>query len=217
MNRIFGWIVVIVSIAVVTGLGWLVYGRFNASEAAEFDESISMVNHQTVQMSQSLDVTDDFVNERISEITSISTLLTEWTPRFNAAQTAYTKFDAAIASAEKRAEIYFATQRALTERYNNPELRAEAKARDDEDFELYTQWQYQAHSVLAEALRIVQRLEDVDTDLQKIKLVSEFSFDANRFSTVPSDILNLERELTQFQIASENIREITASPFERTK
>ena len=217
MNRIFGWIVVIGSIAVVAGLGWLAYGRFSASEAAEFDESISMVNHQTVQMSESLDVTGDFVNKRISEITSISVLFTEWTPRFDAAQTAYTKFDASITSAEERAEVYFATQRALTERYNNAELRAAAEARDNNDFELYAQWQNQAHSVRAEALRIIQRLEDVDTDLQKIKLASEFSFDANSFGTVPSDILNLEKELTQFQIASENIREITASPFERTE
>ena len=110
--------------------------------------------------------------------------------------------------------MYFADQRALTERFNDPELRRAAESTDEEDYDLYTQWKNQAHSVREEALSIVMRLEDVDTDLQKLKLASEFSFDSNAFQKVPADILALEDELAHFKIASENIRAITKSPFE---
>ena len=62
--------------------------------------------------------------------------------------------------------------------------------------------------------KIVNRLSDMDTTLQKLKLRSDFSFDASGFSEVPSDIMALEEELAQFQIASDNIREAIASPFD---
>ena len=55
---------------------------------------------------------------------------------------------------------------------------------------------------------------DMDTDPTKVKLRSDFSFDADWFSEVPSDILALEEELAQFRIASDNIRETIASPFD---
>ncbi len=214
MRKLFGWVAVFAAIGVVTGLAWLAYGRFNSSEAAEFDESIAMVNHQTAQISTSLGDTGEFVNREVSKITDISLLLRSWTPRYDSAQAAYTKFDAAITAAEGRAEDYFAAQRVLTQRYNNPESRAIAEAKDITDYSLYVKWRDQANSVRQEALSIVNRLEDVDTDLKKLKLASEFSFDSNAFRTVPADILALEDELTHFRTASESIRAITKSPFE---
>ena len=201
-------------VAVIAGIGWIAYGDFNTSEAAHFDASISMVNHQTGRMGESLDNTRTFVSTQIEQITDISTLIKKWTPGYSQAQTAYRKFDAAILSAEDMADAYFLAQRALAERYHSEELRSRAEADDEADFALYRQWRDSAHRVRSEALNIMNRLSDMDTDLQKLKLSSEFSFDAGGFNEVPSDILALGDELAQFQVASENIREITASPFD---
>ena len=165
-------------------------------------------------MGESLDNTRTFVGTQIAQITDISTLINEWTPRYAQAQIAYRKFDAAILSAEDMADAYLSDQRALTERYHNEELRSRAEADDEEDFTLYRQWRDRAHSVRSEALNIMNRLSDMDTDLRKLKLSSEFSFDAGGFDEVPSEIIALGDELAEFQIDSENIRGITSSPFD---
>ena len=208
MRQVFRWATAFAAIAVVAGLGWLAYGRFNTSAAAEFDESISMVNHQTSQMSTSLGEAGSFVNSEVSRITDLSILLTAWTPRFNSAQTSYHKFDAAIIAAETQAEVYFADQRALTERFNDPELRRAAES-TDEGITTSTQWKNRS-SVREEALSIVTGPVDTSAEVEvgfRILLRS-------KRQKVPADILALEDELAHFKIASENIRAITKSPFE---
>ena len=207
-------------VAVIAVGGWLVYGERQTSTAANFDQSIGMVHHQTDRMSNTLGETGAFVEanvaptNRVESITSISVLLSEWTPRYNMAKSAYTRFDAAIISAEARAEDYFISQRLLTERYHDPEKRELAEERDDADYDLYQQWRDQAHTVRDNARKILERLDDMDTDLKKLELTAEFSFDTGAFREVPLAITSLDDELEQFQAASENIREITTSPFE---
>lgn len=206
--------VTIFAVAVLALGGWLAYGEFGASAAADFDQSVGMVYHQTDRMSGTLGDTKTFVETEVAAITSISALLAEWTPKYNSARSAYTRFDAAIVAAEARAEDYFASQRLLTERYHDPERRASAEQRDESDYALYEQWRGQAHSARDNAWNILKRLDDMDTDLRKLELTSEFSFDSGKFREVPLAITSLDDELEQFQAASENIREITASPFE---
>ena len=202
----------------VAGVGWIALGEVNKSEAAHADASFSMVNHQTGRMGQSLNSAGTFISSEISadigQITDLSALLDEWSPRYQQAQTAYRRFDAAIIAAESSAEAYFAAQRALTEGFHSEELRERARADDDAEFEQYEHWRERARAVQEEALEVVHRLSDMDTTLQKLKLRSAFSFDAGGFSEVPSDILALEEKLAQFRIASDNIRETIASPFD---
>ena len=222
MLRRFYSIAIMASIvAVATGVGWIAFGEVSKSEAAHADASLSMVNHQTGRMGESLNRAGIFISAEISadvgQITDLPTLLDEWSPRYQQAQTAYRKFDAAIVAAESSADAYFAAQRSLTEGFHNEETRARAQADDDAEFAQYEQWRERARGVQEEALEIVQRLSDMDTTLQKLKLRSEFSVDVSRFNEVPSDILALERELAQFRIASDNIREIIASPFDVTR
>ena len=200
-------------LAVAAGIGWIAYGEVDRSEAAYFEASISMVDYQTGKMAESLDETRQFVVE-VEHISNIHRLIDDWAPRYRQARTAYRKFDAAISAAEERAEAYFAAQRALTDRFHSEELRIRAKAADDADFLLYGHWRARAHSVRGEALNMMNQLSDMDTELEKLKLTTEFSFDAEGFKEVPFDILALGDELAKFQMASENIREITASPFE---
>lgn len=200
-------------IAVVAGFGWIIYGEMNTSEAAHFDASLSVAHSQSENMRATLGDAGAFVEMEIGKITSIAMLRDEWTPRYQRAQSAYTKFDAAIIAAEERAEAYFAAQRALTEQYHNPERRAQIVADDEADYAIYREWLQQAHQAREHARLIANRLADMDTDLRKLELRSEFSFDASSFRATPAEILELDNELAQFQIASENIRQITASPF----
>jgi len=175
------------------------------------------VTHQSAGIGGALGDARTFISDEaadIGQIADIDDLLDEWTPRFQGAQAAYRRFDAAIMVAEDSAEAYFVAQRALTERFHSQELRARAKAHDDAEFESYGQWRERAHGVRAEALEILNRLSDMDTTLHKLKLRSDLAFDVARFDAVPSDILALEGELAQFQLASDNLRESIASPFE---
>lgn len=218
LRRLFSITITTSILAVVVGIGWIAFGEVRKSEAAHADASFSMVNHQTGRMSESLNSAGTFISTEISvdiaRITDISALLEEWSPRYEHAQTAYRKFDSAIIGAENSAEAYFAAQRALTEAFHSEELRERAQAEDDAEFALYEQWRHSARAIQEEALEIVHRLSDMDTTLQKLKLRSDFSFDGGGFSEVPSDILALEEELAQFRIASDNIRETIASPFD---
>ena len=207
----------------VAGFGWLVYGTTETSAAVQFDESINMVHHQTNRISTTLGDTGTFVNTEIaaapseqqnSAITSISELIGEWEPRYNEAKIVFRKFDSAIVAAEQRAEEYFISQRTLTERYHDPEKRARAQGYDDADYTLYEEWRDHAHRTRDHAQAIMVRLDDMDTDLKKLQLSSEFSFDGEVFREVPKAIFLLDQELEEFQLASDNIREITASPFE---
>ena len=219
MLRTFFSITITASIvAVVVGVGWIVFGEVSKSEAAHTDASFSLVNHQTGRMGESLNSAGTFISTEISvdigQITDISALLNEWSPKYRQAQTAYRKFDAAIIAAESSADAYFAAQKALTEGFHSEELRERARADDDTEFEQYKQWRERASAVQKEAVEIVYRLGDMDTTLQKLNLRSDFSFDTGGFSEVPADILVLKEELAQFQIASDNIRETIGSPFD---
>ena len=221
LRRFFSIAITTGTVAVVAGLGWIAFGEVSKSEAAHADASFSMVNHQTGRMGESLDVARTFITTEISanigQITDISTLLDEWSPRYQQAQTGYRRFDAAIIAVENSADAYFAAQRALTGRFHSQDVRTRARADDDAEFQQYEQWRERASGVRAEALEIMHRLSDMDTTLQKLKLRSDFSFDVGGFSEVPSDILALEEELAQFRIASDNIREIIASPFDTNR
>ncbi len=218
LRRIFSTIITASIVAVVVGVGWMAFGEVSKSEAAHADASFSMVNHQSGRMGESLNNAGTFISSKISadigQTTEISDLLDEWSPRYQQAQTAYRRFDAAIITAESSADAYFAAQRALTRGFYSEELRERARADDAAEFEQYEQWRERARAVQEEALEIVQRLSDMDTTLQKLKLRSDFSFDAGGFSEVPSDILALEEELAEFRIASDNIRETIGSPFD---
>ena len=221
LRRFFSITIAVSIVAVVVGVGWLALGEVSKSKAAHADASLSMVNHQTSRMGESLNHAGTFISTEISadvgQITDLSSLLDEWSPRFQRAQTAYRKFDAAIAIAESSSDAYFAAQRALTAGFHSEESRAQARADDDAEFAQYEQWRERARGIQREALEIVQRLSDMNTTLQKLKLRSEFSFDASVFNEIPSDVFALEGELAQFRIASDNIREIISSPFDTTR
>ena len=215
LAKLFKWGAIATVIVVLTGIGWAAYEEVQISEAAQLDESMTMMRHQTAGMSTALVEASNFVEEvKIAKVTSINILLTLWEPHYSASQAAYTRLDASIVLAEQQATAYFTAKRALSERYHDPERQALAEQRDAEEFALYEAWQGRAHRARDDAAAIIRRFDDMHTDLRRLELTSDFTFDAGLFDTVPTEISDLNDKLADFQIASENIQAITKSPFE---
>ena len=149
-----------------------------------------------------------------ARITNIDALISEWEPRYDGAKLAYSKFEASITNAKATVADYFAKQQALTEQIQDPANQARARQDDENDLILYRRWEAQADSALAKARKIGIQLDDMDASLSKIKLRADFVFDASAFREVPAAIVELDRELADFQVASDNIRAATGSPFE---
>ena len=105
MKKAFKLAVLGVLVAIGASVGWLVFGEVRTSEAVHFDESVGMVHHQTERMSVTLADTRTVVDEDIASVTDITELFGRWTPRYNRANAAYVRFDAAINLAEERAEV----------------------------------------------------------------------------------------------------------------
>ena len=217
MIRKFFMIVLLAGVlALAFNLSWAFWGEVNTSEAAHFDQSATMVKRQTTGMSASLVDTGAFVETKVkvSEIASLPVLMQEWKPLYKNAHSSYRKLESAVAAMEERAEEYFEAQRALTQKFHDPAGKARAQAVDESHYARYTQWKDQAHRIKEQSRSILNRLDDMDTELEKLKLMSEFTFDVAAFQSVPLEITVLDVELGEFRVASENIREITKSPFE---
>ncbi len=209
------WVSIAAVVAVVAGIGWIAYGKVNTAEAAQFEESVSMVRHQIAASQQALEDPDRFAAQtNVAEVTDINTLLSLWQPRYAAAQSAFTKLDSAIAFAEQQADDYFAAKRALNARYNDPERKALRQAQDDAIFATYQEWQQNAHIIRDDAAAMMRELNDIDIDLQRLELDSGFSFAGGSIDALPAEISSLNNELAEFDIASENLRATIRSPFE---
>ena len=150
----------------------------------------------------------------ISQITDINTLIANWEPRYNSAVTAHASFTAAIANAKAAADGYFSQQEALTEEYQTDAARQKAVAQDVEDRRLYAVWETKADAAIEKSTNIMARLSDMNLTLQKIELRESFAFDPNALTEVVAPIQDLNDDLGDFEIASDNIRVQVGSPFQ---
>ena len=220
-------IVVAAAVATIVYAGFAFYGGATQTEAAVLSDSVELAENQAGSMGQALDDVSVFASLRdpaggqpqsvsptTTQTTDIHALLARWEPRYNNAKAAYVKLESAIAVAKSSAAGYFDAQRAITARINDPDAKLRAEQDDGRDWELYERWAERADSILAEAYAIGLRLDDMDAGLRKLELRAGFAFDASSFSEVPAAIADLNRELADFQAASENIRAVTKSPFE---
>ncbi len=207
-----------IGLASAAGTAYTGYETVNASPAANFDQSLGQVVNQVDRMGTSLSDAGTYVEEEITEvdvkyITDIVPLIDQWKPRYSSAIAAYNRFAASIESATDLADAYFDAQSELTERYNSPARREQARAQDQAEFERFVEWRYSADQKLQLATAIMRRMEDMDIDLEKSRLSSELSSEFSQFSSIPDEILQLSSELAGFQIASRNVREAIDAEF----
>ena len=222
--KLFRWGAIAGIIAIAVSLGLSLYGEVDVSEAAQMDQGFRLVEHQTEGMGAALTESGRFVSEDITpgisqpsvaDASDIDTLIALWEPRFSAAQQAYARFAAAIKIADQQANAYLDTKKALSERFNNAEQKAAAQQEDAYETQLYQAWHIQSLQRLENAAAVLRTLEDLDTGLRRLQLTANFTFDIGQFETVPMEIATLNDSLAEFQGASERIRAVTKSPFER--
>lgn len=227
------FILIAVSAGVIGYIGWTIYDEATESSAARMSESVHLAQAQAESMNSSLSqigaigkgkqseffprtggsTSPPPATLEVSEIRDLDALMLEWEPRYTAAKTAYAKFHASITNAKSRAADYFAQQSALTERMRDPDNQAEARLEDEAELVLYRQWETQADLALEKANEIGIQLDDMDANLRKMELRADFVFDDSAFLVVPAAINELNLQLFEFQVASENIKLSADSPF----
>ena len=233
MQNALRFILIAVSAGVIGYTGWTIYGEGTETSVARMSESVHLAQAQAESMNSSLsqfgvigkgEQSGFFPNStgsdsetpatlEMSEIKDLETLMLEWEPRYTAAKTAYAKFHASIANAKSRAADYFAQQSALTDRMRDLDNQAKARLEDEAELALYRQWETQADLALEKANEIGIQLDDMDANLRKMELRADFVFDTSAFLEVPAAIDELNLQLFEFQVASENIKLSADSPF----
>ena len=239
MQNFFKYILIAVAAGVVTYIGLTIYGEGTRTAAANMAESVQLAQAQADDMTTALTSvsivgnasTEQIVAQaeqgssqgsatridapvEVAEIANLDTLLIRWRPRYEAAKLAHAKFDASVANAKSRASGYFSHQRALTRSMQNSDNRARAEQEDDAEMLLFRQWEAQADAALRKAAEIIIQLDDMDANLKKMELRADFVFDASAFVEVPQAIGELNQQLADFQVSSENIKAVAGSPFE---
>ena len=220
------FIAISAAVATILYAGFVFYGGATQTEASALSDSVELAETQAGSMGQALDDVSAFASMRdtanaqprpegaeAAATTDIHTLLNRWEPKYKGAQSAYLKLESAITVAKSSAADYFTAQQAITDLINDPNVKLKAKQDDEKDLDLYRKWEERADAVLAEAHVISLRLDDMDASLRKLELRADFAFDASSFSEVPTAIADLNRELADFQVASQNIKAVTKSPF----
>ena len=231
MQQVLKFLLIAISAFVIGYVGWTVYGEGTKTASAAMSESVNLAQAESQNLKQSMaDVESvqvaarSFVLQRtevpasaspdIEEITSLPDLLVEWRPRYEGAKLAYSRLGASIANAKSRATEYFTQQQAITQRMHDPAKRAAAQSEDDAGMVAYLQWEARADAALKSATEMIHQLDDMDLDFQKMELRADFVFDTSTFIEVPTAVTELNEQLLEFELASENIKRITGSPFE---
>ena len=242
MQEVLKYILIAVAAAVVGYIGWTFYGEGTRSASARMTESVQLAQTQAQNMNSALNnvstvgsasqnaattstgnigdtqkaqpPTRIVAPVEVAEITNLNALMIQWSPRYDAAKLAYAKFDASITNAKARAADYFAQQQALTESIQDPSNIAKAEQEDAAEMLLYRQWEARADAALKTAAKIGIQLDDMDANLKKMELRADFVFDTSAFQEVPEAINELNLQLVDFQVSSENIKAVSGSPFE---
>ena len=225
MQDILKFILVAVAAGVIGYIGWTIYGEGTRTASAKMSESFQLAQNQAHNMDQAL-ISVSTVGRteesrvkiiesgNVAEVTDLNILLIEWRPRYDAAKLAYSKFNASIANAKGRAAEYFAQQQAITATINDPVRRENAEQEDAAEMLLYRQWEARADGALKKATEIGLKLDDMDANLKKMELRADLEFDTSAFIEVPEAVSELNLQLADFQVSSENIKAVSGSPFD---
>ena len=136
---------------------------------------------------------------------AVETFYNEWTARYQDATAQHRRFRWRLEQADRRAAEYFRTQTDLTSRMPNATRKAHYQAKDQEERQLYTEWQVQAHDILGQSNIIMLELRQLNLEITKQTLSADFATLYQEFHQIPAAISTLHTELDLFRQRSEQL------------
>ena len=144
----------------------------------------------------------------------IDNLMSRWGPRYSAAVDDIAKFEHRFYTTQDRLEEYFRQQADLTQSINDLSLRAELQNRDYEERQAYSRWMNQAHSILAQALRMRKDLDDMDAVIRKQQLTVSMLTEFHELGVIPNSVRSLHESLSVFRQQSDELaRDLSSQIF----
>ena len=138
-------------------------------------------------------------------VAAIENLRSTWSPRYRQAEEEHRRLAYRIEHAERAATQYFSVQTELTGYIKSRDGRRRAEASDRAEMELYREWQAQAHQTMNQADHLMESVHDMDLRISKQLLSAHFVSLYQSFLELPIAISDLNRDLEQFRIRSEEI------------
>lgn len=128
-----------------------------------------------------------------------------WEPLYLQAHEDYKLLNTRIELAKSTSTEYFKQQAALTEDFNNPDLRARMRKSDLREQEIFNSWVTKADDIAALAYDVMQDMQDVDTYIAKTNLSAHFAALQNATGSLPASLEQLELQLADFVTATDEL------------
>ena len=145
------------------------------------------------------------VDSQSNFIAAADSLREEWEPRYKSARAEYNKLNEQVEASKETAGEYFNVQRGLTDQIQDPSVKAQYRASDQLEREVFRKWAEQADKTVLKAYEIMQDLEDMDVIIAKTNLSAHFATLNLSTQTLPTSMLALHEELDHFRQASQEI------------
>ena len=133
----------------------------------------------------------------------LEVLVERWGLEYAAATGEIDRFEHRFRTSEDRLREYFDEQTELTERVNDPNLRAELQRRDEEERAAYRRWTTEGRRLLNRALAVRSELDDMDIVIRKQQLTVGMLSQYTRESSIPSSAASLHKSLREFRVQSD--------------
>ena len=163
------------------------------------DLQANVAVQESLQMKEDLEVEDTEYSRAMHEFYN------EWTGRYNTALLEHQRFQWRLNQADRMAEKYFATQRRLTELMPDAERRVHYRLKDQEEMQVYRDWQANAWKIMAQADTIMDELRQLNLEITKQTLSADFAALYRDFEQIPAAITTLHSELELFRMRSEEL------------
>lgn len=128
-----------------------------------------------------------------------------WEPLYLKAHEDYKILNTRIDLAKSTSTEYFKQQAALTDDFNDPDLRNRMRESDLREQEIFNSWVSKADDIAALAYDVMQDMQDVDTYIAKTNLSAHFAALQNATGSLPASLEQLELQLADFVTATDEL------------
>ena len=180
------------------------YGSFNSPSDAYARDAMERMNV----------IEEDLEIPATEYVGEVERFYVEWNTRYENAIHEHNRFAWRVSRADKVAEEYFETQRNLTALMPNRQRQAYFQQKDQEERELFQQWQLQAYDILAQSNLIMDELRQMNLEITKQALSANFAALYRDFHELPLAITSLHDELDLFRLRSEQLEQRFEASFQ---